>query len=341
MATIITKNSSTASAVPAAGNLVQGELAVNVTDKKLYTKDSGGNVVGVGQEPLISGTNIKTVNSTSLLGSGNVAVQETLVSGTNIKTINTASVLGSGDIPLVAPGAVTGSGLTMATNRLLGRTTAATGAIEEISVGSGLSFTGGSISTVMPAQPRLISTSTGSASSSTTLTITAPVGIVSGDLLICLNSTSTGQSWTGDTGWTEVIDSSYFRVAYKVATGSEPASYAFTSSGSANLSGAILLLRNAAYDTIGTEGTGSAPIAGSVTPSALYCLLLAFVTSSANSITVSAPGEFSVIAIDDNGASPSYGIFADSLIGAGPTNTKTFTSSGTNGRAVLVSIKPA
>ena len=43
--TIVTKNSSTASAVPSAGSLTQGELAVNVTDKKLYTKDSGGTVV--------------------------------------------------------------------------------------------------------------------------------------------------------------------------------------------------------------------------------------------------------------------------------------------------------
>jgi hypothetical protein len=43
--TIVTKNSSTASAVPSAGGLTQGELAVNVTDKKLYTKDSGGSVV--------------------------------------------------------------------------------------------------------------------------------------------------------------------------------------------------------------------------------------------------------------------------------------------------------
>lgn len=50
------------------------------------------------QATLVSGTNIKTVNSTSLLGSGNVAVQETLVSGTNIKTINGSSVLGSGDL---------------------------------------------------------------------------------------------------------------------------------------------------------------------------------------------------------------------------------------------------
>ncbi len=46
MTTIITKNSSTASAVPAAGDLVAGELAINTTDKKLYTK-SGSTIVKV------------------------------------------------------------------------------------------------------------------------------------------------------------------------------------------------------------------------------------------------------------------------------------------------------
>lgn len=45
-----------------------------------------------------------------------------------------------------ASGAVTGSGNTMTTAKLLGRTTAGTGAIEEISVGSGLAFSGGSLS---------------------------------------------------------------------------------------------------------------------------------------------------------------------------------------------------
>ena len=50
------------------------------------------------QATLVSGTSIKTVNSTTLLGSGDVAVQATLVSGTNIKTINGSSLLGSGDI---------------------------------------------------------------------------------------------------------------------------------------------------------------------------------------------------------------------------------------------------
>jgi len=54
------------------------------------------------QDVLVSGTNIKTINSTSLLGSGDVSVQETLVSGTNIKTINSTSLLGSGDISIAA-----------------------------------------------------------------------------------------------------------------------------------------------------------------------------------------------------------------------------------------------
>lgn len=52
------------------------------------------------QDVLISGTNIKTINSNSLLGSGNISVQDVLVSGTNIKTINSTSLLGSGDITI-------------------------------------------------------------------------------------------------------------------------------------------------------------------------------------------------------------------------------------------------
>ena len=55
------------------------------------------------QPTLVSGTNIKTVNNNSLLGSGNIAVQPTLVSGTNIKTINNTSLLGSGDITVQVP----------------------------------------------------------------------------------------------------------------------------------------------------------------------------------------------------------------------------------------------
>ena len=51
MATLVTKNSSTAAAVPGTGDLVQGELAVNVADKRLFTKNSGGTVVELGTNP--------------------------------------------------------------------------------------------------------------------------------------------------------------------------------------------------------------------------------------------------------------------------------------------------
>ncbi len=49
--TIVTKNSSTAAAVPTAAQLVQGELAVNVADKRLYTEDNGGAIVELGTNP--------------------------------------------------------------------------------------------------------------------------------------------------------------------------------------------------------------------------------------------------------------------------------------------------
>jgi len=48
---IVTKNSSTASAVPTASDLVQGELAVNVADKRLFTEDNAGAIVELGTNP--------------------------------------------------------------------------------------------------------------------------------------------------------------------------------------------------------------------------------------------------------------------------------------------------
>ena len=53
---------------------------------------------------------------------------------------------GYGITDAAANGSVTGSGLTMATARLLGRSTAGTGAPEEITVGSGLTLSGGTLS---------------------------------------------------------------------------------------------------------------------------------------------------------------------------------------------------
>ena len=48
MATVITKRSSTASAVPVAGDLQVGELAVNTADGKLFTKHTDNSIKEIG-----------------------------------------------------------------------------------------------------------------------------------------------------------------------------------------------------------------------------------------------------------------------------------------------------
>lgn len=73
---------------------------------------------------------------------------------------------------LVNEGAVTSSGLTMATARLLGRTTASTGAIEEISVGSGLTLSAGTLSAPGGSSGSLVYLTKQVASSSATLDFT-------------------------------------------------------------------------------------------------------------------------------------------------------------------------
>tara|TARA_R110000787_G_scaffold179874_1_gene291941 strand:- start:426 stop:1196 length:771 start_codon:yes stop_codon:yes gene_type:complete len=64
MTTIVTKNNSTASAVPSASVLVQGELAVNVTDKRLFTENNSGVVVELGTNPTSLTTGSITVTGT-------------------------------------------------------------------------------------------------------------------------------------------------------------------------------------------------------------------------------------------------------------------------------------
>lgn len=75
---------------------------------------------------------------TSIAGTEELEVNQ---AGTSRKATRTQLVAG-----LVSAGAVTGSGLTMSTARVLGRSTAGTGAVEEISIGSGLTLSGGTLS---------------------------------------------------------------------------------------------------------------------------------------------------------------------------------------------------
>ncbi len=87
-------------------------------------------------------------------------------------TTPACNLFGSPNGPLsgVSAGAITTSGLTMTTARLLGRTTAATGAVEEMTVGTGLSLAAGSLTcTVTGKVIQTVNTQTGTMATGSTL----------------------------------------------------------------------------------------------------------------------------------------------------------------------------
>ena len=91
--------STTASATPSAGNLVNGELAINITDGKLFYKDNGGTVkviAGSGGSGVVAGSNTQIqFNNSGVFGAssgltwdGTSLTASNYVSAGNI-TINT------------------------------------------------------------------------------------------------------------------------------------------------------------------------------------------------------------------------------------------------------------
>lgn len=95
--TIVTKNSSTASAVPVTGDLTKGELAVNVTDKRLFTKDNGGSVVELGTNPSSLALSNGTANGVLYLNGSKVATSGSALTfdGSNLGLGVTPSAWGS------------------------------------------------------------------------------------------------------------------------------------------------------------------------------------------------------------------------------------------------------
>ena len=95
----------------------------------------------------------------------------------------------------VDDGAVTTSGLTMATSRILGRTTASTGAIEELTAGSSLSLSAGSLDTIQDirttANPQFATIELGAATDTTLSRVSAGVIAVEGVTIATASNTLT------------------------------------------------------------------------------------------------------------------------------------------------------
>lgn len=138
--------------------------------------------------PLGTVTSVSVVSANGLAGTvANPTTTPAITLSTTVtglvKGNGTALSAASAGTDYVAPGVITTSGLTMVTSRLLGRTTASTGAVEEITVGTGLTLSGGSLVNSAPDQTVTLTAGTGISISgsypSFTITNSAPDKIVS------------------------------------------------------------------------------------------------------------------------------------------------------------------
>jgi len=121
----------------------------------------------------------------------------TIAGGAGITVTNADS-----SVTVATSGAVTSSGFTMSTARLLGRTTASTGAIEQITVGSGLSLSGGTLTATGGGSGTVTSVDV----SGGTTGLTTSGGPVTGAGTITISGTlAVGNGGTGATTLTGIV----------------------------------------------------------------------------------------------------------------------------------------
>lgn len=111
--TIITKNSATPGSVPSGGSLTQGELAVNVADKKLFTKDSGGTVITLSDGSLSLATPLAVVGNAT--AGSEIRLPEDTDNGSNYVALKSPNTLAA-NVILTLPDNDGGAGQVLTTD---------------------------------------------------------------------------------------------------------------------------------------------------------------------------------------------------------------------------------
>ena len=133
--TVLIKKSAVPGAVPLAGNLVAGELAINYADGKLYFLGAGNVVTQIaGNSSMTFSGNVTAGN---ILTSGLVSATGNITGGNIVTSGSAGNISGTGNI--IAAGNITG-------NYFIGNGSQLTG----ISAGSGNSISNGTSNVVIP-----------------------------------------------------------------------------------------------------------------------------------------------------------------------------------------------
>lgn len=207
-------------------------------------------------------------------------------------------------------------------------------------------------------QPVLVSQQTASHSSATSITITAPTTITSGNLLVAFiihADTDVAQKFASiPSGWTQISTSSAntgsILAYYKTATGSEPASYTWSSATVSRAgTGIILNYSTAAWDTAGnpyryqTNPMTLTPNPTSLTVAQNDSIVFFAAGSEDSGKTISAPSGYSTIVsqVGGSGQSGALWLFNKSGVSAGSSGSPTTTLSSTGqGYVLMAVIKP-
>lgn len=146
--------STTASAVPSAGNLANGELAINITDGKLFYKDNGGvvQVLATKGAGTIGGSNtqVQYNSSGALAGSANLTFDGTTLTAAGLAgphngTVGATTPNTGAFTTLSASSTVSGAGFStyLASPPAIGGTAANTGAFTTLAASGAVTLSGG------------------------------------------------------------------------------------------------------------------------------------------------------------------------------------------------------
>lgn len=134
--------STTASAQPSAGNLAAGELALNTADMKLYAKNSSGVVTLLASSGGASGS-VTSVSVVSANGFGGTVANASTTPAITLTTSVTGILKGNGTAVSAAVSGTDYAPATSGTSILYGN---GSGGFSSVTIGSGISFAGGTLS---------------------------------------------------------------------------------------------------------------------------------------------------------------------------------------------------
>lgn len=180
-----------------------------------------------------------------------------------------------------------------------------------------------------------IGSSTPARLTSTSIVVTKPTDVASGDLLVVYVANDNSRTVTVPTGWTGQFDNTDLAILTRVVDGTDGVSYTFTLSASASIVASLVAFRNASFSLLGTVGGGDLSPSITTTVSS-FVLDYCFKTGGGGGLVTLSPGWFNLSEL------PSATGLSGTLIGrqylAGATGDISLTFGGAGRDSILASI---